>query len=390
MKVHLIRTFDFSDYHFENVYNLLSAYPGVIEFVQGGVVVLPLPNGEKVFPNPETFEEQEKVTILEDRVCYNISYGENDSSYEKPIFPYKKSYYEWNAFFEVIQEYRNNNGVKDDELIFLLTNEYNEKNWFAFMDDSFKNFFIHTADWPWFFGMNTDIRFPISYEVAALILRSMMYRNQREIIEGFHLSALGCVNDFCQDKKEITLKMRTADVCEECMNLISERDLPPHYLNQLFSIFDGIRSNLMFRKRAGVVFKDSRIKPDLESKKIYFIDFGNLAVRLNPKEISLYLLFIKYPDGIALNSLSDYQIELLQYYRQVSGRASLIEMQNTIKLLSNYLEGELNTTISRIKNKLKKELGDSMAQNYFIQLLPNGVHGIPLNRELLIIEKEES
>ena len=87
-------------------------------------------------------------------------------------------------------------------------------------------------------------------------------------------------------KKEITLKMRTADVCEECMKMIEHRDVPPHYLNQIFSIIDGIRSNLMFRKRVGVVFKDSRIKADLEAKKIHLIDFGNLAVKLNPKEIA--------------------------------------------------------------------------------------------------------
>ena len=49
MKVHLIRTIDFTDSHFDNVYNLLSAYPGAIEFIQGSIVRLPSPNGEKIF-----------------------------------------------------------------------------------------------------------------------------------------------------------------------------------------------------------------------------------------------------------------------------------------------------------------------------------------------------
>lgn len=385
MKIHLIRTSDFSDFHFEDVYNLLSAYPGAIQFIQGGVVELPLPSGEKVFPSSEEFEVQEKVSIVQESISQRSFFMDRKQEYIKPVFPYKKSFFEWDIFFDVIKQYRTENEIAEHDLIFLLSNQYNKNNWFAFIDDSLKNVFIHTDDWPWFFGLNTDIRFPISYEITAWILRSLLFRNQNEIIDSFHNPSLGCVNDFCLNKKEITLKMRTADVCEECMQLIGHRDLPPHYLNQLFSIIDGIRSNLMFRKRVGVVFKDSRIKPDLDSKKIYFIDFGNLAVRLNPKEISLYLLFLKFPDGIALNSLSDYQKELFYYYHQVSGRASLSEMQNTISLLSNYLEGELNTTISRIKNKFKLELGEEMAKNYFIQLLPNGVHGIPLNRELLIV-----
>lgn len=44
----------------------------------------------------------------------------------------------------------------------------------------------------------------------------------------------------------------------------------------------------MFRKRAGVLFKDSRIKFEIETKKIYLVDFGNLDDRLNPKEMSYY------------------------------------------------------------------------------------------------------
>jgi hypothetical protein len=386
MKVHLIRTIDFTDSHFDNVYNLLSAYPGAIEFIQGSIVTMPSPNGEKIFPKPENFEKQEKFEVSKNnKVSLYISDENVNSKYVKPVFPHKKSYYEWNIFFDVINNYRKSYNVDANDLVFLLTNEYNEKNWFAFIDYTFKNVFVHTDDWPWFFGMNTDIRFPISYEVASWILRSLLYRDQSEIIQNTHPTSLGCVNDFCQNKKEIILKMRTADVCEECLKLIERRDLPPHYLNQLFNIIDGIRSNLMFRKRVGVVFKDSRIRIDFQAKKIYLIDFGNLAVRLYPKEISLYLLFLNYPGGIALNSLTDYHHELLHYYQQVSGRSSLLEMQNTIKLLSNYLEGELNTTISRIKNKFKMELGESMAKNYFIQLLPSGVHGILLNRELVIV-----
>ncbi len=386
MKVHLIRSTDFEEIHFENVLNLLSAYPGAIEFIQGGEVILPPPSGEKVFPKPKNFEKQKKVDsehFTEAR--FNIDYS-SVKEYVKPVFPYTRKYYTWDVFFKVTKEYRDLHSIDKNDFVFLLTNEYNENNWFAFTDSSLRNIFVHTDDWPWFFGMNTDVRFPIAYEIAAWILKNLLFRSQREVIDSVHSVTVGCVNDFCQNKKDITFKMRTADVCDECMKEIEERDIPPHYLNQLFSIFDGIRSNLMFRKRAGVVFKDSRIKFEIETKKIYLVDFGNLDVRLNPKEMSLYLLFLKYPTGLALNSLSEYQEELISFYYQMSTRGSVVEMQNTIYLLTNYLEGELNTTISRIKNKFKKALGDNIAKNYFIQLLPSGVHGIPLNRELIIVE----
>jgi hypothetical protein len=96
-------------------------------------------------------------------------------------------------------------------------------------------------------------------------------------------------------------------------------------------------------------------------------------------------LFINHPKGIALNSLQDHKGELLFAYQKISGRPNLEEMQRTIHLLTDYLDGELSTNISRIKSKFKKALGEEMAQNYFIQLLPNGVHGIPLNREGAVV-----
>ena len=175
--------------------------------------------------------------------------------------------------------------------------------------------------------------------------------------------------------------MRTADVCDACMQVMKNKDVPPHYLNQLFSVMDGIRANLMFRKRIGILNKDSRIKIDLDTKKIFLKDFGNLDVRLNPKELSLYLLFIHHKEGIALNSLFDHNEELFAYYQKVSGRFKIEEMQNTISLMVNYLDGELHTTLSRIKSKFKKAIGTELSENYYIQVLPTGVHGIPLNRE---------
>ena len=388
MKVHLIRTEDFNEVHFENVLDLLSAYPGAIEFVKGGVVYLSKPSGKKVFPDADDFGKQEEV-ILSSPYKESRKMNAFDLDYERPIFPYKRKYYKWKVFFKLMQTYRKSQNISENDLVILLTNEYNDKNWFAFIDERFKNIFVHTDDWPWFFGVNTDIRFPIAYEISSWILKSMLYKNQKELLNEIHPISMGCINDLCQNKKDITIKMRTGDVCEDCMNLIESRDIPPHYLYQLFSIIDGIRSNLMFRKRSGVTMKDSRIRVDFSSKKIYLTDFGNLAVRLNPKEFSIYVLFLQYPKGLALNSLSDYNFEILQIYQNVSGRINLLEMSNTISLLTNYLESEINITISRIKSKFKTELGESLAKNYYIQQFAPGIHGIPLNRELVFIEKED-
>ena len=305
MKVHLVHTEEVRQEDVENVLNLLKAYPGAIEFVDGGTLDLESPYGVKLFRNKTKFEHQEQVlySMVDDGIM------EKKTHYKSPIFPFQKSYYTWEQFFKSIELCKLEENIDSNDFVFLLTNQYNEKNWFAFLGLSLRTGFIHTDDWPWFFGEDTDIRYPIAYEVASWIVRGLMYQNQKEVVTGFHKQTVGCFNDFCKKKNEITIKMRTADVCEECMKQLKNRDVPPHYLNQLFSVMDGIRSNLMFRKRSRIINKDSRKKIDLEAKKVFLIDFGNLDVRLNPKELALYLLFLKYPDGIALNALVDYEYE---------------------------------------------------------------------------------
>ena len=379
MKVYLVRTEDFNIEDFENVHNLLNAYPGAIEFKNGGTLDLDDPFEIKIFKNKTKFEHQEQVYYSK------IEYCAGNSDYEPPVFPFTKKVYSWQQLFLAIDIYKREKKIEKNDFVFLLTNHYNDKNWFAFLGDSMRTGFIHTDDWPFFFRNGTDIRYPISYEVSAWILRGLMYSNQKEILSGFHKKSIGCINDFCKNKNEITIKMRTSDVCDDCMKVIKNKDVEPYFLNQLFNIMDGIRSNLLFRKRIAIVNNASRIKIDLEAKKIFLLDFGNLDIRLNPKELSLYLLFIQHEEGIALNSLNDHQEELFGIYQKISGRSNMMDMQNTIRLLVNYLDGELHTTLSRIKSKFKKALGDEIAEKYYIQTLPNNIHGIPIEREGIII-----
>ena len=53
--------------------------------------------------------------------------------------------------------------------------------------------------------------------------------------------------DFCEEKKQIALKMRTADICYTCLSYSEKNDSNRVYMNQLMQIMDGVRSNLMFR-----------------------------------------------------------------------------------------------------------------------------------------------
>ncbi len=55
MKVILTRTDDFKTEDFENVLNLLNAYPGTIDFIDGGTLDLDDPHGFRIFRSKNYF-----------------------------------------------------------------------------------------------------------------------------------------------------------------------------------------------------------------------------------------------------------------------------------------------------------------------------------------------
>jgi hypothetical protein len=146
---------------------------------------------------------------------------------------------------------------------------------------------------------------------------------------------------------------------------------------------DGIRNNLIFRERVRIMRKPSRIQVEGFMKHIYLTDFGNLNVRLNPKERALYLLFLNHPEGISIPELYDHHQELLTIYQRLSGRESQENIRRAIASLVNPLEGDISINLSRIKRKFKEAVGEELLPFYDI----TGEHGerkfIELDRELV-------
>lgn len=159
--------------------------------------------------------------------------------------------------------------------------------------------------------------------------------------------------------------------------------MPSNFVNQILDTLDGIRNNLIFRERVRIMRRPSRIQVEGFMKKIYLTDFGNLEVRLNPKERSLYLLYLNHTEGISIPELYDHRGELLAIYQRLSGRESNEDMQRTIQSLVNPLESDINVNLSRIRKKFKDAVGEELLHFYDI----TGDHGaeksIKLDRELV-------
>jgi hypothetical protein len=375
MNVHLLKSPELNEDTYRDVVLVLRQYPGPIRFIESELGIMDAEPKEHVWGDEKEFDTKEQVKF-------------NQASYHAEVhlslnFPITEKRLSWDDLFRQCMMYRRERNVAAEDHVILLTDIGNDKNWFGSIDDSLKNYFIHTANWGHYFQNEVDVRFPIAYEVIVWLLRGSIYSSRYEMQQHLHAASIGCFMDYCENKREIILKMRTADICPNCLDHMNLKDLPSNFVTQILETMDGIRTNLVFRDRIRIMRKPSRILVDSFMKHIYLTDFGNLHVRLNPKERALYLLYLNHPEGISLPELYDHRQELLTIYQRISGRESQENIRRAIDTLVNPLENDISINLSRIRKKFKDAVGEELLSYYEI----SGVHGekkyIELDRELV-------
>ena len=376
MKIHLIRSEGYPIEDFNNVLNLLNKYRGSIEYIPAELIVLPVSEVEVIFEDLKSFEKKEDFLVEQ----YNKSMAFPS---ESMTFPHHEEVLTWEQLFSVCIQFRNEKLIDPKDHVILLTNIANDLNWFGGVDPSLKNYFIHTNNWDLYFGNNIDGRFPIAYQIASWLIKTMMYTTQLEILSNSHLIPRGCMMDFCKDKTQIILKMRTGDLCESCMKVLSDRDVNRTHVRQLFSVMDGLRENILFRQRSSLLMEQSRMEIRGQNKAIYLCDLGDLQVNLNPKEKALYLLYLNHPEGISRSYLVDHWSELRNYYGILANQPTNALIDEAINRLTDVTDNNMNEVMARIRTKFRQAVGEEQSKVYSIESTPEGKHKICLNRELV-------
>lgn len=102
--------------------------------------------------------------------------------------------------------------------------------------------------------------------------------------------------------------------------------------------------------------------------RIFLPEFNNVEVNFGPLPKSVFILFLRHPEGIVLKEMADYFQELMQIYKGVVGpRFREAKAKLGLTRLCNPLDNSLNEKISRIHEGLRKILDDTIAPSYFIQ-----------------------
>jgi hypothetical protein len=122
--------------------------------------------------------------------------------------------------------------------------------------------------------------------------------------------------------------------------------------------------------------------------RIFLPDYNNMEIEMTPLPKTLFLLMLKYPNGIMLKELYKHKQELLYIYGRISNRSDLDQMQNSINDMTNATSNSVNEKCSRIKEAFVSKIDERIASFYFITGERQEAKRISLDRSLVVFEEK--
>lgn len=120
--------------------------------------------------------------------------------------------------------------------------------------------------------------------------------------------------------------------------------------------------------------------------KILIEDNRQREVVMEPLVKSIYLLFLKHPEGIVFKELPDYRQELTMIYSRVRPWKLTNRALQSIEDVTNPLQNSINEKCARIRGTFVSMLGDNLAAHYYINGQRGEAKKISLPRDLVLWE----
>jgi len=372
MKVHLLRSSEVPGSFIDQVLSVLEQYKGPVEFIrEDGRLGWQENELEELDLGDEEYFKKKEVEYLtnESRICFKFN-----------------RVFRWPDVFTKTSGYRKNNSIPDDELIVILTEHANENNWFSAGEPGgVMDFFIHTGMWDSY--LDCRPLFPVVYELISIPLQISMFGSYAALIKNAHRDSRGCINDFCDNKKDVIMKMRTGDICPECTERIISGNVDPALVSQAFRVVDAVRSGMLFRERYRLTRQPSKLAVRGWNHRIYLADQGDVRVSLSPMEAAVFLLLLKHPEGIKVSYFPDHIEELRWFYNRTSREGAVAAIDARVRAIAENRDNLLSQIFARIRRKFTDLIGNEMADAYVIKGESGAVRMIGLDRGL--VEWEE-
>jgi hypothetical protein len=328
MKVYLTSTPEFSTDVLNEVALILGKIPGELEFILGNTMT-----EQQIQLFNSNLSEIESIDCL---------------SFED--------------FFGLCGAYRAIREIPQDAFVVLVTSIKNSKNWFSAFNG--KNIFIHGIDWVYY--TKRDAKFGIAYQILENIFQSLIELNIDDVDNepNIHMDSIGCINDMCINKKDVMLKLRTADICDSCIDRAIEKEVNPLVLQHIIESIDGLRKEFVNSNRISSTVKPLPVHVNAERS----IKIGDKPIEIVALQKVLFIFFLKNLQGVKTQLVYEHQEELIKLYHEIRRSG---EKERIIKMFNP--EKGADPSFDQHKSKLNKALikllGPKLAEYYIISKL---------------------
>ena len=117
--------------------------------------------------------------------------------------------------------------------------------------------------------------------------------------------------------------------------------------------------------------------------RIILPDYDNMEIKMDPMQKSIYLLFLKHPEGIIFKDLPDYRPELLAIYKEIKAGFFSKSSEKSVETVTNPNKNSMNVYCSRILSVFISLFDQRLAKYYYIDGTRTGLKRIALPRNLV-------
>jgi hypothetical protein len=293
--------------------------------------------------------------------------------------------------FDYCLKFRKKKRINSSHFVIVLTGQKNEPNWFGFIDSNMKNVFVCESNWTGYFRYSVESYLPLAHEIICWLIRAELFSSQHELIKNIHQNDIGCIMDLNRSRPQISRKMKTTEICVECQQYIRVENTPVvSYLNEALSTINYQLKHLTYYLRNST---PSRISLNGDKQKINLVDYKNLKVNLEPLQTAVYLLFLRYENGINVTEaftksdkrlLTPIHQELVNIYCELNDGNFNFNINSKVQSIKSRDAEEIRRDISVIKKKFISMLGVQLGEKYIIeQDMDTNNHILRLDRGLV-------
>ena len=122
--------------------------------------------------------------------------------------------------------------------------------------------------------------------------------------------------------------------------------------------------------------------------KIFLTDYDNEEIKMGPLPKTVFLFYLRHPEGVMFSHLQNYRDELLRIYGHVCTNDNPQRMEDSIDRLINPFDNSICEKCANVKKAFILKITDNIASNYYISGEQGEKKSIPLDRKLVQWECE--